>query len=70
VVKLLGVVAILVGVAFAALALLGFLVTPWVMVGMSLFVFVLLAAHRRHTVHFRKGDLEFRVRHRATRGGD
>jgi MYXO-CTERM domain-containing protein len=62
--KLIGVVAVVVGVAVAVMALLGFLVTPWVTVGMGLFVLVLLAVHRRRTVRFRQGDLEFRVRHR------
>jgi hypothetical protein len=70
VVKLLGLIAIVVGVAFAVLALLDVLVTPWVTIVMSLFVIALLAAHRRRTVHIRKGDLEVRVRHRAEQGGE
>ena len=70
VVKLFGVVAIMVGMAFAVMALLDVLVTPWVMIGMSLFVIALLAAHKRRTVRIRKGDLEVRVRHRAEQRGE
>jgi hypothetical protein len=49
------------------MALLDVLVTPWVMIGVSLFVIALLAAHKRRTVRIRKGDLEVRLRHRAAR---
>ena len=70
VLKLLGLVAIVVGVAFSVLALLDVFVTPWVTIAMSLFVIALLAAHRRRTVHIRKGGLEVRVRHRADQGSE
>jgi membrane protein implicated in regulation of membrane protease activity len=70
VIKLLGLIAIIVGVAVAVLALLDVVVTPWVTIGMSLFVIALLAAHKRRTVRIRKGDLEVRLRHRAAQDGE
>jgi uncharacterized membrane protein YgaE (UPF0421/DUF939 family) len=66
--KLLGAFAIVIGASVAMLALLGFLVTPWVTIGMSLFVIALLALHRRRPVRVRKGDLEVTVHHRAPHG--
>ena len=69
-VKLLGVLAIVIAALLAVAALLGFLVSPWVTIGMSLFVLALLALHKRRTAQIRKGDLVFRVRHRATYGDD
>jgi hypothetical protein len=66
--KLLGAFAIVIGASLAMLALLGFLVTPWVTIGMSLFVIALLALHRRRPVRVRKGDLEVTVHHRAPHG--
>ena len=42
-IKLLGAFAIVIGASLAVAALFGFLVTPWVTIGMSLFVIALLA---------------------------
>jgi membrane protein implicated in regulation of membrane protease activity len=70
VVKLLGVIAIVVGVAFAVSALLDVLVTPWVVIGMSLFGIALAAAHERRTVRIRKSDREVRLRRRAAQDGE
>jgi hypothetical protein len=70
VVKLLGVLALVIGTSLALAALLGFLVTPWGTIGMSLFGIALLALHKRRPARIRKGDLVFRVHHRAPRGDD
>jgi hypothetical protein len=70
VVKLLGLVAIVVGASLAVAALLGVLVTPWVTIGMSLLGIALLVLHKRRPVRIRKGDLEVRVHHRAPHRGD
>lgn len=71
VVKLLGLFAIAIGVSVAALAaLFGFLVTPWIGIGMSLFVVALLALHKRRPVRMRKGDLKVTVQQRAPQGDD
>ena len=51
-------------------ALLGFVATPWVTIGMSLFGIALLALHKRRPLRIRKGDLEATVHHRAPHGHD
>jgi hypothetical protein len=43
--KFLGAFAIVIGALLAVAALLGFLVTPWITIGMTLFVVLLLALH-------------------------
>jgi hypothetical protein len=58
------------GASLAAAALLGFLVTPWVTIGMSLFGIALLALHKRRPVRIRKGELMFRVHQRAPEGDE
>ena len=68
--KLLGALAMVTGSSLAVAALLGFLVTPWVTIGMSLFGIALLALHRRRPVRIRKGDLVFWVHQRAPDGDD
>jgi membrane protein implicated in regulation of membrane protease activity len=69
VMKLLGAFAIVIGASLAVAALLGFLVTAWVTIGMSLLVIALLAMHKRRPVRVRRGDLEVTVQHRAPHGG-
>jgi hypothetical protein len=63
--KLLGALAIVIGASLAVAAVLGFLVTPWVTIGVSLFATALLALHKRRPVRIRKGDFEVTVHHRA-----
>ena len=70
VVNLLGAFAIVVGASIAVTALLGFVATPWVTIGMSLFGIALLALHKRRPLRIRKGDLEATVHHRAPHGHD
>ena len=70
VVKLLGALAIVIGASLAVAALLGFLVTPWLTIGMSLFGIALRALHKRRPIRIHEGDLEVTVRHRAPRGDD
>ena len=69
-VKLLGALAMVTGSSLAVAALLGFLATPWVTIGMSLFGIALLALHRRRPVRIRKGDFVFRVHQRTPDGDD
>ena len=70
VVKLLGALAIVAGASLAVVALLGFVVTPWATVGMSLFGIALLALHKRRPIRMQKDDLEVTVHHRAPHGDD
>jgi hypothetical protein len=70
VVKLLGALAIAIGASLVVAALVGFLVTPWVTIGMTLFGLALLALHKRRPIRIRKGDLEVTVHHRAPHGDD
>ena len=69
VVKLLGMLAIVTGVSLAVAALFGF-VTPWAMIGMSLFGMALLALLKRQPVRIRKGDFKVRVHHQTPHGDD
>jgi hypothetical protein len=70
VVKLLGALDIAIGASLVVAALLGFLVTPWVTIGMSLFVIALLAPHKHRPIRIQKGDLEITLHHRAPHGDD